>query len=529
MSLLSLGSRSAATFAGDALVLGIAPGAGDAPATLVGADLPKKALSHLGSLLAALEPSTAVGSTTTVAAVPGVAARRVVLVGLGGEEDDRPVTEVLRRAAGSATRAAGDGSVALALPHADGAGLAAIAEGALGGAYTFTAHKSAGGADAGTGSAKGKASSKGKGKDGDGDEREITVYSSLGRKDSPQDVLARAAVVGGAVSWARDLVNTAPNLLYPQTFTEQVQRVAAASSASRRLEVTVLDEEALADGGFGGILGVGQGSTRPPRIVRLAYRPARSGKTPPVALVGKGITFDTGGVCLKPPASMTTMKSDMAGAAAVAATVVAAAELGLPVPVTGYLCLAENMPGGNAQRPGDVVTMHNGTTVEIIDTDAEGRMVLADGMSLAVEQGAGRIIDVATLTGACVVALGPKIFGVMGNDDDLREQIAVASARVDEPSWPLPLPADLRSGLDSSVADIAHKGDRWGGALTAGLFLQEFARTEDGESVPWAHLDIAGPSFNEGGATGHLSKGGTGVAVTTLVELLATQEPTTKR
>ena len=215
------------------------------------------------------------------------------------------------------------------------------------------------------------------------------------------------------------------------------------------------------------------------------------------------------------------MKSDMAGAAAVAATVVAAAELGLPVAVTGYLCLAENMPGANAQRPSDVVTMRNGTTVEILDTDAEGRMVLADGMCLAAEAGPDQILDVATLTGACVVALGPKIFGVMSNDEGVSQSITAASERADEASWPLPLPAHLRSGLDSAVADIAHKGDRMGGALTAGLFLQEFAKDAKGENIPWAHIDIAGPSFNEGSPWGHVPKGGTGVAVGTLLEHLS--------
>ncbi|MEN3121556.1 leucyl aminopeptidase [Janibacter sp. LM] len=485
------GSRSFSAWSGRTLVLGVT-GVGDAT-VVAAADLPRATAKHLAGVVPVLEVSTKVGDTTTLAAVPGVSADKVVLVGLGeGEGGSDP----LRRAAGAAVRAAGKGSVALSLPHTDEAGLAAIAEGAFSGAYAFTAHKSA----APT-----------------AEDREITVFSGLGRKDSPKDVIARAETVARNVAWARDLVNTAPNLLYPQSFTEQVQQVAKASSG--KLTVEVLDDEALVAGGFGGIVGVGQGSSRPPRIVTLSYAP-RSKKVPHVALVGKGITFDTGGVCIKPSAGMTTMKSDMAGAAAVAATVVAAAELGLPIAVTGYLCLAENMPGGNAQRPGDVVTMRNGTTVEIIDTDAEGRMVLADGMALAAESGPDQILDVATLTGACVVALGPKIFGVMGNDDALRTAITVASERADEASWPLPLPADLRSGLDSAVADIAHKGDRWGGALTAGLFLQEFAKDSSGEQIPWAHLDIAGPSFNEGAPWGHVPKGGTGVAVGTLLEHL---------
>ncbi|WP_435198300.1 leucyl aminopeptidase [Janibacter sp. GS2] len=496
MASLILGSRSYSAWSGRSLVLGVV-GSGDTVSVQASAALPKATAKHLEAVLPALDVSAKVAATAILPAVPGLKADKVVLVGLGSDEAGDGSTDALRRAAGAAVRAAGTGSVALALPHADEVRLGAIAEGAVGGAYTFTAHKSAA--------------------DESGD-REITVFSDLGRKASPHDVLERAATVARHVGWARDLVNTPPNLLYPQSFTEQVQQVAKASSG--KLTVKVLDEKALAEGGFGGIVGVGQGSTRPPRIVTLSYTP-RSRKVPHVALVGKGITFDTGGVCIKPAAGMLTMKSDMAGAASVAATVVAAAELGLPVAVTGYLCLAENMPGGNAQRPGDVVTMRNGTTVEIIDTDAEGRMVLADGMALAAESGPDEILDVATLTGACVVALGPKIFGVMGNDENLRTAITSASERADEPSWPLPLPADLRSGLDSAVADIAHKGDRTGGALTAGLFLQEFAKDAKGENIPWAHLDIAGPSFNEGSAWGHVPKGGTGVAVGTLLEHIA--------
>ena len=490
---LTLGSRSSSAWSGRTLVIGVT-GADDTVSAVASAALPKTAAKHLDTVLPALDVSAKVATTTTIPAVPGLKADKVVLVGLG---EDEASTDSLRRAAGAAVRAAGKGSVAIDLPHEDEVRLAAIAEGAVSGSYSFTAHKSSG---------------------EDTAEREITVFSSLGRKASPKDVLERAATVSHNVAWARDLVNTAPNLLYPQSFTEQVQKVAKASSG--KLTVKVLDEKALAEGGFGGIIGVGQGSTRPPRIVTLTYKP-RSRKVPHVALVGKGITFDTGGVCIKPPSGMTTMKSDMAGAATVAATVVAAAELELPVAVTGYLCLAENMPGGNAQRPGDVVTMRDGTTVEILDTDAEGRMVLADGMALAAESGPDEILDVATLTGACVVALGPKIFGVMGNDEDLRTAITSASDRADEPSWPLPLPEDLRATLDSPVADIAHKGDRWGGALTAGLFLREFAKDAKGENIPWAHLDIAGPSFNEAGPWGHVPKGGTGVAVGTLLEHLA--------
>jgi leucyl aminopeptidase len=291
--------------------------------------------------------------------------------------------------------------------------------------------------------------------------------------------------------------------------------VKARSSAGKgKVTVKVLDEKALEKGGFGGIVGVGQGSVRPPRIVTLTWAPAKASHS--VALVGKGITFDSGGLCIKPPASMLSMKSDMAGAAAVAATVFAAAELGLPVAVTGYLCLAENMPSGSAQRPGDVVTMRNGTTVEVIDTDAEGRMVLGDGICLAGEAAPDAIVDIATLTGAQMVALGARVAGIMANDDAFRDRVRAAADTAGEAAWPMPLPEDLRPQLESSVADLSHKGERWGGMLTAGLFLGEFVT----EGTPWAHVDIAGPSFNEGSPWGYTPKGATGFGVGTLLSLV---------
>jgi leucyl aminopeptidase len=337
------------------------------------------------------------------------------------------------------------------------------------------------------------------------------VVTASAKDKAVKAAAKRAAVLADAQAYARDLVNTPPNRLFPQSFADSVKERAASSSA--KVGVKVLDEKALAKGGFGGIVGVGQGSANPPRIVQLTWAPARAKAT--IALVGKGITFDSGGLCIKPPASMLTMKSDMAGAAAVAAAVFAAAELAVPVAVTGYLCLAENMPSGTAQRPGDVVTMRDGTTVEIIDTDAEGRMVLGDGLCLASESKPDAVVDIATLTGAQMVALGARVAAIMSNDDAFGHTVRAAADGAGEAAWPMPLPADLRSQLDSGVADLAHKGERWGGMLTAGLFLKEFV----GEGIPWAHIDIAGPSFNEGGAWGHTPKGGTGFGVATLLAL----------
>ena len=252
----------------------------------------------------------------------------------------------------------------------------------------------------------------------------------------------------------------------------------------------------------------------PPRIVTMSWAPASPVAT--VALVGKGITFDSGGLNIKPSTGMVTMKCDMAGAAAVAATVLAVAELGLPVAVTGYLCLAENMPSGSAQRPSDVVVMRDGTSVEILDTDAEGRMVLGDGLCLASEKSPDWVVDIATLTGAQVVALGTEIAGVMGNDDAFRDRVVDAAGTAGEGAWPMPLPVELRAKLDTPTADIAHKGDRDGGMLTAGLFLKEFV----GEGIPWAHVDIAGPAFSTTGPKGHVPKGGTGFGVGTLLALV---------
>ena len=249
-----------------------------------------------------------------------------------------------------------------------------------------------------------------------------------------------------------------------------------------------------------------------PRLVELAYSPRGAKKH--LALVGKGITFDSGGLSIKPAQGMGDMKSDMAGAAAVLHTVLAAAALELPVKVTGWLCLAENMPSGTAQRPSDVITQRGGTTVEVLNTDAEGRLVLADGLVAAREEKPDTLVDIATLTGAQMVALGPRVSAVMGTDET-RAAVVEAAARAGEQFWPMPLPVELRASLSSKVADLANIGDRMGGMLVAGLFLKEFVG-----DTPWAHLDIAGPAFNEAGAHGYTPVGGTGVGVRTLLSLL---------
>ncbi|GAA4290866.1 hypothetical protein GCM10023178_63770 [Actinomadura luteofluorescens] len=305
-------------------------------------------------------------------------------------------------------------------------------------------------------------------------------------------------------------MNTPPSHLSPEDFAGEAERVAAETG----LAIEVLDEKALVEGGYGGIAGVGQGSVNPPRLVRLAYTHPEAGRT--LALVGKGITFDSGGLSLKPTDAMDWMKSDMGGAAAVLGALAAIAELRPAVNVVGYLALAENMPSGTAQRPSDVLRIYGGKTVEVLNTDAEGRLVMADALVRAGEDSPDLIVDVATLTGAQLVALGTRTTGVMANDDDVREKVVAAAGRAGEPSWGMPLPPELRKGLDSAVADIANiSGERWGGMLVAGTFLKEFVP----DGVKWAHLDIAGPAFHKGEPYGYTPKGGTGAAARTLVQI----------
>jgi leucyl aminopeptidase len=293
-----------------------------------------------------------------------------------------------------------------------------------------------------------------------------------------------------------------------------------AETKSSDLKVTVLDEKALKAQRFGGILAVGQGSSRPPRLVKIEYTPKKAKQH--LALVGKGITFDTGGISIKPAASMVGMKYDMTGAATVYQAILAISALKLPVRVTSYLCLAENMPSGTAIRPNDVIEIRNGKTVEVLNTDAEGRLVLADGLSAASEEQPDLIVDVATLTGAARVALGDRYSALMGTADAVS---AVEAAAFDsgELVWHMPLPVELRERLDTDVADIANAkiGSTAGGMLLAGVFLKEFigSSKRTGQPISWAHLDIAGTANNESSAYGYTPKGATGVVLRTLVSV----------
>ncbi|OKK19282.1 aminopeptidase [Streptomyces sp. CB00455] len=501
MTALTLSTAGAATLRADALVVGVAKGP-KGPVVAAGAEAVDKAYDgKLAAVLDALGASGVEGEITKLPAPAGLKVPVVLAVGLGSvpEQDESFDEEALRRAAGAAARALhGTKKAAFALPLDDASAVTAVAEGALLGAYAFTAYqggeKKAGG-DKAAGPKQPLA--------------EVVLLGAKPRDKEHKAAAERATVVATEVNIARDLINTPPNDLTPEAFAA----VASATAKEHGIKVQVLDEKALLKGGYGGLIGVGKGSENPPRLVKLSYTHSKAEKT--LAFVGKGITYDSGGISLKPAGHNETMKCDMSGAAAVFAAVVAAAKLGLRVNVTGWLALAENMPSGSATRPGDVLRMYSGKTVEVLNTDAEGRLVLADALTKASEDNPDAIVDVATLTGAMVLALGNRTFGIMANDDAFRTSIHEIAEEVGEASWPMPLPADLRKSFDSPTADIANMGERMGGGLLAGLFLQEFV----GEGITWAHLDIAGPAFHEGAPYGYTPKGGTGSAVRTLVRL----------
>ena len=482
----------------DALVVGIHQGAdGAAPTLADGAGNVATAFSgKLADTFALLGATGTVGEVTKLASLGAVPTPLVVGVGLG--ERDETTLETLRRAAGAATRAlAGSGTIALALPlTAAGTdvvdAVAAVAEGALLGSYQFTGYKTR--------------------KNGDHREPVGTVQVVCDKVDGVAERLARVTAVANAVHRTRDWVNTAPNELRPPQFAESI----AAAAQEAGLEVEVLDEKALREGGYGGILAVGEGSAALPRLVRIAYR--AEGASKHVALVGKGITFDTGGVSIKPSQGMWEMKSDMAGAAAVAATMLAVAALRPAVSVTAYIPIAENMPSGTSYRPGDVVTMYNGKKVEVLNTDAEGRMILADAIARACEDEPDYLLETSTLTGGQVTALGKRISGVMGTDE-LCERVKQVGEKVGEPAWPMPIAEDVRKLMESDIADVSQVAsgmDRSGHMLQGGAFLSQFV-TDD---VAWAHIDIAGPAYHTGEPYGYITKGGTGVPVRTLVSMI---------
>ncbi|MGV1088980.1 MAG: leucyl aminopeptidase [Mycobacterium sp.] len=444
----------------------------------------------IGAIEVALRALGAKGGAEQVTRlhIPSLPVASVLAVGLGAPRDEWPA-EAIRRASGVAARSLGGvGTIITLLSelHVD-----AAIEGLILGAYQMHEFRSS------------RTAPK---------EPQLSKITALSTTRGAKALAQRAVALASAVATARDLVNTPPSHLHPAEFAQRAKALGAAAG----IDVQVLDEKALAKGGYGGIVGVGQGSINPPRLVRMTYRGGKGKKVKKVALVGKGITFDTGGISIKPAASMHHMTSDMAGAASVIATMVLAASQQLPIDVIATVPMAENMPSATAQRPGDVLTQYGGTTVEVLNTDAEGRLILADAMVRACEDKPDYLLETSTLTGAQTVALGARIPGVMGSEE-FRDRVALLSQREGENGWPMPLPDELKDDLKSTVADLANiSSQRFAGMLVAGVFLREFVA----EGVQWVHIDIAGPSYNTGGPWGYTPKGGTGVPVRTLFAAL---------
>ncbi len=426
--------------------------------------------------------------TLVVSAAPGEPA--VVLVGLGESADD---PDAWRRAAAAFVRAAGhEGAAVLALPAEEARRRLAVgpaAEGAILATYRFEGRGAASGAPT-----------------------RLVLWTGAGDEGRLAPLVRRAAVGAEATTWARDLANRPASSLTPRVLAD-LTRQRFEGLEGVRLEIW--DERRIVAERLGGLMGVGRGSSEPPRLLRLRYEPPGVQSSAPLALVGKGITFDSGGLSLKTADGMTTMKTDMSGAAAVLAATWACAAERLPVTVTAWTPLAENMPGGSAIKPGDVLTIRDGSTVEVLNTDAEGRLVLADALVLAAEERPQAIVDLATLTGAAVVALGPSLAALYASSEELAAELAAAAERSGEGLWRLPLVGQYREHLDSEVADLKNIGrPGQAGSVVAALFLRHFV-----DAVPWAHLDIAGPA-RSAEATGYLTRGGTGFGTRLLLQWL---------
>jgi leucyl aminopeptidase len=497
---LTVNAASAVDAEVDAVVVGVyrgddqlslGPGAAGVDAALGG-----RLLEVLGRLGATGVP----GEVVKVATLGATTAPVVAAVGLGPREKEQTEeerAEAFRRAAGAAIRAlTGSDRVGLALVEDDASLTRPVLEGAALAAYDFVRYKSelAPGYRPPVAEIHLLADETGRG--------EIQLQGETDRANS----------IVRAVRLARDWINTPPNDLRPPVFAAQ----AAAAATEAGLSVEVLDTEALRAGGYGGILAVGLGSAAGPQLVKISYEPERASKS--VALIGKGITFDTGGISIKPAQGMQDMKSDMSGAACVVAVMTAIAEIQPEVKVTAYVPMAENMPSGSAYRPGDVVTMYGGKKVEVLNTDAEGRMILADAIARACEDSPDYLLETSTLTGGQIVALGERISGVMGSAE-LGARLKEAGGRTGEPMWPMPLPDEVRSGMDSAIADVTQINagfDRAGHMLQGGSFLSRFIA----DGVDWAHIDIAGPSYNTKTPHGYTPKGGTGVPLRTLLEVV---------
>ena len=437
------------------------------------------------------------GETTLIHTFGKIPAARVVVLGLGKRESF--TTNTVREVTAASSRYLRKLGVTKAATIAHGAGIGgldpaecgqAIGEGAILGLYRFKTYLTR----------------------GEEDRSELTELQIVEKTAKNASLLRKGIekgrILAEAVLLARDMVNEPPNVMTPTRMAE----IASQMAAEQGLDVKVLEKDQMEELGMGALLGVARGSVQPPKLIMLSYKGAPDSEEN-LGIVGKGITFDTGGISLKPPAGMEDMKGDMAGGASVIASMKAIAQLKPRINVTGIIGATENMPGGNAQRPGDVVRSMSGKTIEIINTDAEGRLVLADALYYARQQGVTRIVDIATLTGAMVVALGHAASGLMGNNQELADQVISVGNDSGERMWQLPMYDDYKEEIKSNVADVKNSGGRPAGSISAAQFLSEFV-----DDTPWAHLDIAGTYLSKS-EKGYLVRGGTGVPTRTLVNL----------
>ncbi len=488
----TLRSASPAKTRAEAVVVGVLASDQGPVACDAGADVAAAWGRRWRPLLASLGVTGKPGESVLISTNGTINAQVLALVGLGPEPDESAV----RRAAGVAARSVPNAaSVALALPADRPELVDAVTQGHLLGGYTFTRHKSTSAKTTGPG--------------------DVVVLSPIARRAEALTAFEEAQVLADAVRLTRDWVNEPPGHLTPDAFAQAVTSAHASVTKGRgapKVSLEIWDHAALEERGLGGTLAAGNGSAAPPRLAKLTWSPKNA--VTHLALVGKGITYDSGGLTIKTASGLLGMKSDMAGAACVVSATLAIARLGLPLKVTTFAPMAENMISGSSFRPGDVVTMYGGTTVEIANTDAEGRMLLGDALGLAAEEEPDVVVDVATLTGHLHLALGDRVGAVLGTPE-IVDAVLGAGARAGEQHWPMPIPEEMTERIKASkVADLLqHDWVRWGGGLMAAAFLREFTA-----GLPWAHLDIAGKEMNSAGPYGHVPSGATGFAVTTVVE-----------
>ncbi|MHC1578414.1 MAG: leucyl aminopeptidase [Dehalococcoidia bacterium] len=463
------------------------------------ADVDNALNGAISSVISRGEMKGKLGEVTVIRTFGKLPAAMVAIVGLGKPQDI--TAERIRSIAGEFCRALRKLNCHSIATIAHGAGLGgieleasaeAIAEGSVLGLYSFTKYK----------------------KPEYEDIKEMLIVTRE-RHEAPvlQTAIDKGRLIAEASNLARSMVNEPGNYMTPSQMAEIAKEIAN----KHDLELKVLERQDMEMMGMGALMGVAKGSNQPPKLITLSYKGNR-GSEKVLGFVGKGITFDSGGVSIKPSEGMGEMKDDMAGAAAVMAAVSAIAQLKPKINVTGIVPAAENLPSGTALKPGDVLKAMNGKTIEVISTDAEGRLILADALSYAVEQGISSLIDLATLTGACRVALGTLYSGVFGNDKALIDKVLKAAERTGERMWQMPMPEEYKDQIRSEIADVKNTGNRYGGAITAALFLAEFVR-----NVSWVHIDIAGTA-SSAKESGYIIKGATGVGVRTLVELALSEE-----